>query len=142
MPYKDPIAQREYQRQWMARERAAWFDGKFCVDCGTAEGLELDHRDPKLKVTHRIWSWARERRLKELAKCVARCQSCHRRKTVENREHARGERIGSSKLTPVLVVEIRRRAAEGEAKRALAREFGMSDWAVRSLVARRTWDHV
>ena len=34
-----------------------------------SEELELDHTDPGKKVSHSVWSWAEERRLKELEKC-------------------------------------------------------------------------
>lgn len=88
MPYRDPDMQRRYQREWMARRRAEWFDGKVCVDCGGTERLEVDHVDrrlksPKLKKTNTsIWSWSQERRDVELAKCVVRCRDCHQRKTI------------------------------------------------------------
>ena len=34
-----------------------------------------------IKISHRIWSWARERREAELLKCVARCKPCHKNKS-------------------------------------------------------------
>lgn len=84
MPYVDPDRRREYARDWMAKRRAEWFQANGpCFDCGTWEDLELDHIDPALKVSHRIWSWAKERREAELAKCVARCRSCHLKKTIK-----------------------------------------------------------
>jgi hypothetical protein len=81
MSYANPDEQREYVRQWMAKRRAAFFAGKSCVDCGSTEQLEIDHVDPTQKVAHRIWSWRKDRRELELAKCVVRCRSCHRIKT-------------------------------------------------------------
>jgi hypothetical protein len=39
--------------------------------------LELDHRDPALKVDHKIWSWSAEKREAEAAKCDIRCHLCH-----------------------------------------------------------------
>jgi hypothetical protein len=78
MPYRDPERRREYQREWCAKRRAEWFADKACVDCGTSENLELDHVDPNVKVSHRIWSWSTERRDAELARCVVRCEPCHR----------------------------------------------------------------
>lgn len=77
MPYKDPEKQREYQREWHARRRAAWLLDKACVDCGSALELEIDHVDPSTKVHHNVWSWATERREDELSKCVVRCADCH-----------------------------------------------------------------
>ena len=81
MGYKDPDKQREYQRQWAARRRAAFFDDKSCAWCGSTERLELDHIDPELKVSHRIWSWSEARRAEEVAKCQVLCHDCHLDKT-------------------------------------------------------------
>lgn len=74
MPAKD---QRKYQREWIAKRRNDWFIDKICVDCGSKENLELHHKNPKTKYTHRIWSWSLERREKELSKCVVKCHNCH-----------------------------------------------------------------
>ncbi|MEU0858430.1 HNH endonuclease [Streptomyces griseofuscus] len=81
MPYKDPEKQREFQRVWVAARRREYFDGKACVQCGSTDQLELDHVDPAVKVSHRIWSWADGRRHTELAKCQPLCFSCHKGKT-------------------------------------------------------------
>ena len=71
---------RDYQRQWCAARRAEWFADKTCVDCGSVDALEIDHVDPAQKVSSHIWSWAEERRVVELEKCVVRCNPCHARK--------------------------------------------------------------
>jgi hypothetical protein len=82
MPYKDPAAQREYmrryQREWYQKRRAEFFGDKICCQCGSAEHLELDHRDPSEKVNSAIWSWSEERRAAEIAKCDIRCSKCHK----------------------------------------------------------------
>jgi len=84
MPYKDPAQQRAYQREWMARRRAAWLaENGPCVDCGSWDDLQVDHIDPQAKVSHRVWNWADARRLAELAKCAVRCRQCHDEKTNE-----------------------------------------------------------
>lgn len=75
--YKNPDEQRDYQRKWIAARRAEYFDGKFCVQCGSAKDLELDHVDPNLKLDHKIWSWTEERRNREIAKCQVLCAECH-----------------------------------------------------------------
>lgn len=54
----------------------------------------------------------------------------------------RGERAGSAKLTDAIAVEIRRRHAEGEAVRALAREFGVSQPAVQKIVKGQSYRHL
>jgi hypothetical protein len=79
-----------YKREWMRQRRAEYFAGKICVDCGSTEDLELDHVVPDNKVTHAIWSWAKERRDAELAKCAPRCRGCHKKKSIrESAERAK-----------------------------------------------------
>lgn len=79
---------REYKRTWMAQRRAKYLDGKVCVGCGSSQDLEIDHREPAEKTSHRIWSWRHERILRELAKCDIRCNACHRaRHAAERPEH-------------------------------------------------------
>jgi hypothetical protein len=80
---------REYYRKWMAARRSAWFAGKCCAGCGSAKRLQLDHVDPKTKVSHRVWSWSDKRRLAELAKCQILCYDCHLEKTIRfDKPHA------------------------------------------------------
>lgn len=81
MPYKDKVKQREYQRKWKAKRRAEFFEGKCCEECGGAENLELHHEDRSKKESHKIWSWSKERREAELAKCVVLCRDCHWQET-------------------------------------------------------------
>jgi hypothetical protein len=91
MPYLDKLKQKAFARQWIKERRDAFFAGKACIDCGSTQNLELDHIDRSKKVSHRIWSWSEERRLKEIAKCAVRCKKCHLVKTlrelVVHREH-------------------------------------------------------
>lgn len=81
MPRPTKELQREYQREWMAKRRAAWFADKSCVVCGSRDNLQLDHIDPTTKVTHAVWSWKEERRETELVKCQTLCEQHHREKT-------------------------------------------------------------
>ena len=83
MPYSSTQQQREYQRRWIARQRAEFFAGKSCVQCGSRENLRLDHIDPSQKITHRIWSWTPKKRAVELAKCQLLCYPCHKSKTAQ-----------------------------------------------------------
>lgn len=85
MGYKDPAQQREYQREWVAARRARYTRGHVCVDCGSTDRLELDHRDPSEKVSHRIWSWTATRLEAEIAKCDWRCAACHQARHAEER---------------------------------------------------------
>jgi 5-methylcytosine-specific restriction endonuclease McrA len=137
MPFSDPLRRKEYVREWEAERRATWFAGKVCEECGSAANLELDHRDPATKVSHRIWTWATGRREAELAKCRPLCRPCHRAKT--NTEIARGERIGVAKLTEDAVREIR---ASDLANRELGRRYGVDEKAVREVRRGATWKHV
>lgn len=93
MTFKSLESKREYQKKWLAARRLAYFKDKLCLVCGTQDNLELDHIDPDTKTDHRIWSWAAERRNKELEKCQVLCQKHHLEKTIvyriENRKHGR-----------------------------------------------------
>jgi len=84
---------RVYQRGWLAKRRAEFMQGKSCIRCGSVERLEIDHVDPATKVDHRVWSWSKERREAELAKCQVLCHACHAEKTAREtwgpREHGR-----------------------------------------------------
>ena len=54
----------------------------------------------------------------------------------------RGERNGRAKLTVGKVREIRKRAAAGERKVDLAREFSFTPEGIHSIVSMKTWRHV
>lgn len=86
MPMSSPQAQKEYQRLWMAKRRADFFNGKVCVLCGSTEELELDHIDPSTKEHHSIWSWSETRRSVELAKCQVLCFACHLKKSIAEQQ--------------------------------------------------------
>ena len=87
MGYKDIKKRREYQRLYVQKNRENWLRTQGpCVKCGSTDRLQIDHIDPKKKVTHRIWSWSAVRRLKELSKCQVLCHSCHWDKTKTERE--------------------------------------------------------
>jgi hypothetical protein len=140
MPYKDAEQQREYMRLWMAKRRADWLaENGPCVDCGSAEQLEVDHVDASTKVSHRVWSWTAVRRAAELTKCVVRCLPCHGRKTTASGEHPRGELSGHALLTEVAVREIKSSCAP---RKALAAKFHVSPETIKSVRAGRSWRHV
>lgn len=143
MPYADPELQREYQRAWIAARRQAWLQEHGpCIDCGTWEGLEVDHADASTKVTHRVWSWSSARREAELAKCVARCRACHLVKTKAAGEYVnrlQGTKHPASKLTDEAVRVIK---ASGEGPRALARRFGVNSGTITNIRKGRAWKHV
>jgi len=78
MPYRTKEEHNAWRRRVYKQRREEFFADKCCIDCGSGIFLEIDHVDPKTKVTHRIWLHAKERREQELQKCVVRCQSCHK----------------------------------------------------------------
>ena len=138
MPYADPDQKRRYQREWKSARRAAWLaEHGPCIDCGTWDGLEVDHVDASLKVTHSVWSWSQARRDIELAKCVVRCKPCHLRKGSEAGDTSQnGRRNGQVKITEDDVRAIR---ASGKSDRVLAREFGLSRGYVWKIKNRWKW---
>lgn len=52
-----------------------------------------------------------------------------------------GELDGMSKLRQSQVLEIRRRYAEGESQRSLAREYGVKQPTISNIITRTTWSH-
>jgi hypothetical protein len=56
-----------------------------CQLCASWENLEVDHRDPDDKFSHRIWSYSEEKRLAELAKCRVLCRECHVKRHAEEK---------------------------------------------------------
>ena len=61
---------------------------------------------------------------------------------VERGRSVKGEAVNTAKLTGPTVARIRARAAAGEKYVHLAREFGVSDVAIRLAVLGRTWGHL
>ena len=55
---------------------------------------------------------------------------------------ARGSRVGSARVTEEMVVEIRRRARQGERHKTLAHQFGITKLTVSMITRRKTWIHV
>jgi hypothetical protein len=140
MPYADADRQREYMRNWMRQRRLDWLmEHGPCVDCGSGNDLEVDHVDASTKITHRVWSWARERREAELAKCVVRCEACHDRKTTASREHVSGERHPATHLTVEDVWAIR---TSDDTERVLARRYGLANSTVHRIRAGQSWKYL
>lgn len=110
-------AKREYQRKWVADRRAKWFYDKSCSECGSKNRLELHHVDPKLKTSHRIWSWSWERIELEVQKCIVLCEVCHAIESVKQLP---------TKLSQDQVSQIRERYSNGEFGTDLAKEYDIS----------------
>ncbi len=54
----------------------------------------------------------------------------------------RGERCGNAKLTNAIVLEIRRRASQGETFKAIAADVGTTNVNVAHIATGKTWKHV
>jgi hypothetical protein len=69
-----------------ARRRAALYDGKECLDCGTTTNLDYHHLDPATKLFSigRSLLLGIEKRKAEIAKCVVVCRACHKQRHVMN----------------------------------------------------------
>ncbi len=73
MPYKNREDLKIYQRQWMAKRRAAYLEDKRCERCGAATNLVVCTGS----MAHRgIWSWSAERQRKLLARVRILCRDC------------------------------------------------------------------
>ena len=69
--------------------------GNICVDCGTKESLEIDHkdwRDKSIKL-NRLWSISKPRFLAELSKCTLRCNRCHIEKSKKDLREIAASRL-------------------------------------------------
>lgn len=124
---------RAYQLQWMQNRRQSWIDENGpCVDCGSTENLEVDHVDAKTKQYNpaRIWSRRKEIRDAELSKCVVRCYSCHKAKTLTE----------SPKITIDIANEIRDEYSRGnQTHRKLAEKYNLSYAMIGSIIRYECW---
>src|ERR1700721_2033156 len=81
---RDNEKRKKWMRESLANRRKEGLTGTGpSKTCGSWERLEVDHIDPAQKIHHAVWSWAPERRVKELAKCQPLCYDCHKEKTKE-----------------------------------------------------------
>lgn len=94
--------ERARTRESRAANRAAWFEGRVCANCGVSGELHLDHIDPRQKVTNVIWGWAPKRREIELAKCQTLCVPCHKEKTRQQLPITHGISAAFRHGTPVM----------------------------------------
>lgn len=101
MPYKSTEKQREYQRNWYQKNRAAClarsafnkkkvkeFLNKIkdnpCTDCGIKYppcAMDFDHLSDKSFTFAHVTYLNHERLLKEIEKCELVCANCHRIRT-------------------------------------------------------------
>ena len=106
MPFKDPVKQKEAQRQWYLRNKKitiersmkykhdnqVWFkETKLndvacgCRDCGYVghpDEFDYHHIDPNTKilaVSDMLGTYGRPKVIAEMAKCEILCKPCHRK---------------------------------------------------------------
>lgn len=142
MPYTG-YTKREYQRKWVAARRLQGLEylGGCCVKCGSTERLEVDHKDPTEKWSHRIWSYSWKRIYAELDKCRLLCRVCHEEKS--KTEVLVGSAQPQAKLTEHLVRQARERySLEKISLRSLAAEYGVTYSPMRRAIKGEGWTHV
>lgn len=137
MPTTDP----HYHAKWVAKRRAAFFDGKLCAQCSSAERLELDHIDPAAKVAHCIWTWRESRRLEELKKCQILCHECHKKKSSAYSKAILTGRPNTAcrKLTDTQAAEIRVKLSQGATKQSLADEYKVGKTTIHGIKYREIY---
>lgn len=83
MPSNDYM--REYMKtRWQKRRASAILQlGGKCVNCGSVDDLEFDHKDSSEKKFYisRMSSCSEAKWQEELAKCQLLCHDCHMKKT-------------------------------------------------------------
>jgi 5-methylcytosine-specific restriction endonuclease McrA len=82
------------KERWRKRRLSAIeFLGGHCVDCGTEDGLEFDHIDPKTKVCSiaKASSFSELRFWAEVEKCQLLCTPCHLEKSRSNGDFAKNK---------------------------------------------------
>jgi len=139
------IAQKKWYRNVVCSRRRQWLkENGPCVECGSWERLEVDHRDPRTKTSHNIWSWSDAKRIAELAKCQVLCRSCHKRKSAnECRANMKGKpNTWCRILTPEQVREIRRLTASGMSNGKVAKQFGIGRTTVNDVRVRRSYSEI
>jgi hypothetical protein len=138
---------RAYMQERRTRIRAEMVArlGGVCVQCGSVEVLEFDHKDPKTKLFAIANGLDRPRveLLAEVDKCQLLCPLHHQEKTRgdgSNAKRARGERSASARLTTESALAIKQ--AVGLTHRELAVRYGVSHTAVTNIRTGKTWKHI
>jgi len=128
-----------------------------CAECGKSESelgkvLDVHHKVP-------FHNFATARDANVFSNLVGLCRSCHAKAdaaivsrqlslglVLAGREFrpgkARGGRCASAKLTEAMVIEMRRRRADGATTSYLAKLFGVSPSVSQYACSGKTWKHV
>ena len=86
---KEAKARRANELKIRNRNNAIETLGGKCVDCGTTENLEFDHKvagTGDIKICHILSST--QKLQEEIKKCELRCNQCHKARTIKQRELA------------------------------------------------------
>lgn len=127
----------------MAKRRLEWFNANGpCVECGSWDDLELDHKDYKVKWKHAIWSYSQMIRVRELSKCQVLCSSCHKKKNMIEGSKVKGSHHGHAKLTETQVVEILLLLSQGSTPTEISKIYPVSDRMIRNIRDGANWKHV
>lgn len=134
MPHTPETRARAYQK--VRRTRSEWIEVNGpCAECGSRDRLEVDHVDPRQKVSHSIWSWEPVKRAAELSKCRVLCRVCHKRKTALYQSEAfTGRSVPSiRKLSDRDVLKAVLMRQSGMTVREIAPKFGVSHPTIATL---------
>lgn len=113
----------------MMQTRCDWLEANGpCKQCGSWSWLEVDHIIPEDKENHAVWSWKKERRDAELAKCQVLCHDCHKIKSaIYCKKIREGKPLYKTrKITDEQVEEAKRLKAQGLGTCEIAKMFDVS----------------
>ena len=82
-----------WRRKVYKQRREEYFADKVCIKCGSGTFLEIHHVEKHKKISHKIWMWSKDRREKELKKCVVLCDTHHNRHHAEEKKNAKSQGI-------------------------------------------------
>jgi 5-methylcytosine-specific restriction endonuclease McrA len=140
VPYKNPERQRRFQNDWMQERRRQWIGQNGpCRQCGSTKYLEVDHINRGDKADHRVWSWGRPRRGRELRECQVLCGDCHIQKT---RLEFQGEGGPNAKLTDDEARAVHRLYASGMTQVEVAAVVPVRRSQVGAILRGECWPHI
>ena len=132
-------------------ERKKWaieYLGGKCNKCETFENLNFDHINPFSKKydISKIICGKKEKIINELKKCQILCKKCHIEKnkidgsSIKNK--IKGEKINTSKLKEIDVINIKNKIKLGEKNLKLSKEYGVSISNIACIRNDKTWKHI
>ena len=93
---------REYVKRRTRERRAEAFNmlGGECVECGSTEDLQFDHRNRRRKefsLATAMWHVSRERFIAEVKKCRLLCTPCHKKHSADQLSVPHGGGVSGKK---------------------------------------------